>query len=76
MKRSYTQPPLPLPKTKAEAGRMGGLATAARHGVEHMREIGRRGAIAFHARYTLRPEGTNQLAVVNRTTGAVVGYIN
>ena len=38
--------------SKAEAGRLGGLATFERHGVEHMRAIGKKGfaALATFAR--------------------------
>jgi general stress protein YciG len=30
--------------TKQRAGQKGGLATVAKHGIEHMRNIGKRGA--------------------------------
>jgi hypothetical protein len=37
--------------TKAEAGRLGGLRTKAKHGTEHYRRAGRLGAAALLAKY-------------------------
>ena len=37
-----------------ELGRLGGLATAQKHGVDHMREIGSRGGVAYVQRYGRR----------------------
>lgn len=71
--------------TKAEAGRLGGLANAKKHGrehfrkigskggkthtPEHMKTIGRLGGLAFHAKYKLKPIGVNDFAIINRETG-------
>lgn len=57
-------------------GRQGGLQTVARHGVEHMRRIGRKGAAAFHSRYSIAPVGTSQYAVVRRGTNVVVAFLD
>jgi general stress protein YciG len=43
MPRKKRQPAPPKNPKKQAAGRAGGLATARRHGAEHMRTIGRRG---------------------------------
>ena len=56
---------------KAKAGALGGQATLARHGPEHFRQIGRRGAAATWARYELRPLGAADFAMVDKTTGQV-----
>lgn len=63
-------------KTKAEAGRLGGLATLKKHGVEHFRKMGVKGAKGFHRRYRLTPTGLNDFAIVNRATGDVIGFLN
>lgn len=60
--------------TKQSAGKLGGLATLARHGPDHMRAIGKRGAVAFWKRYTLRPVGTSQFAITNRETKEVIAF--
>src|SRR4051812_40972166 len=41
----------PTPMSMAERGRLGGLATVARYGTEHMRRIGRRGFSALAGRF-------------------------
>ena len=58
-------------KSKAEAGRLGGLATVAKHGREHMAAIGRRGAATLWERYNLLPYQLSKLALVSRETGEV-----
>lgn len=60
--------------SKRQAGQRGGQATFARHGPEHMRTIGKRGAAAFHKRYHLAPAGMNDFAIVDRQTGQVKAY--
>jgi hypothetical protein len=60
--------------TKQSAGKLGGLATLARHGPDHMRAIGKRGAAAFWQRYTLRPAGTSQFAITDRETNKVIAF--
>lgn len=59
---------------KAEAGRLGGLATVKRHGREHMQRIGREGARRFHDLYSLKPYGTHQWAIVRRSDNVIIGY--
>lgn len=65
-----------LRKKKAAAGRAGGLSTVAKYGPDYMKEIGRRGAKVFHARYRLTPAGVNDFAIVNRETGEVKAFLN
>lgn len=60
-----------LVTTKAQAGRLGGLATVAKHGQAHMAAIGRRGAAALWARYDLAPAGLAGWALIDRETGAI-----
>jgi general stress protein YciG len=60
--------------TKQTAGRMGGLATFARHGPDHMRTIGKRGAATFWKRYTMQPAGLSDFAIVKRKTNEVVAF--
>ena len=62
--------------TKRDSGRLGGLATVARHGREHMQRIGRRGAAVFWQRYTLRPVDIAAFAIVARATGRPVAITN
>lgn len=59
---------------RREWGRRGGKATVAKHGREHMRRIGRRGAETFWKRYTLRPTGTSDFAIVDRETDKVIAF--
>jgi len=61
---------------KVSAGRRGGLATLARHGVEHFKKIGARGATVFHSRYKLVPVGQDDFAIVNRSTGEVKNFLS
>ena len=61
--------------TKAEAGRLGGKATAKKYGNEHMAEIGKKGAEATWEKYTLQPAGTSRFAMVNKETNQIVAYI-
>lgn len=56
---------------KKSAGRKGGLATLACHGPEHMRTIGRRGAVSTWSRYYLAPHGIGGYAMVERKTNTV-----
>ena len=57
--------------TKQSAGRRGGLATLARHGPDHMRAIGKRGASVTWERYSLKPVNESQYAMVDRKTNAI-----
>lgn len=54
--------------TKSQAGRLGGLSTVKRHGKQHMAEIGRKGAEAFHKLYRLEPISMNDFAIIDRAT--------
>jgi len=58
--------------TPQEAGRLGGLATARRHGSEYMSEIGRKGADTLHSRYNMVPVLFNDFAYVKKDTGEIV----
>lgn len=62
--------------SKRDAGRLGGLATLAKHGREHMCTIGRRGAAVFWQRYALQPIDVAAWAIVDRTTGQAVAITN
>lgn len=53
--------------TKRQAGSMGGKATFAKHGREHMRQLADR----WHDKYRLVPVSGNDFLIVNRGTGAV-----
>jgi len=58
--------------TKQSAGKIGGLATLARHGPDHMCKIGKRGAAATWAKYFLAPVNESQYAMVDRETNKIV----
>lgn len=62
--------------TKAEAGRLGGLATVRKYGPAYMAAIGRRGAARFFARYELQPSGTSRFAIVRKLDGKIVNYLD
>lgn len=59
---------------RKEWGRRGGKATVKKHGREHMRAIGKRGASTFWKRYSLRPAGTSDFAIVKRESGEVIAF--
>ncbi len=61
--------------TKQEAGSKGGRATVARHGPQHMSEIGKAGAAVTWSRYSLSPYGLTQYAMKDRQTGKIVRVI-
>lgn len=65
-----------LIRKRREAGRRGGLATHAKHGSEHMRTIGAKGAKVFHSRYRLEPVMLNDFAIVHRETGEVRAFLS
>lgn len=50
---------------KQRAGAKGGRVTLSRHGREHMRKIGRRGAAVTWQRYNLLPIGIGSYAMVD-----------
>jgi len=60
---------------KAQAGRAGGLATFGKHGAQHMREIGKRGARVFWERYRLEPVDLADFAIVERATGKPINLL-
>jgi general stress protein YciG len=62
--------------TKQTAGQIGGRATVARHGRDHMQAIGKRGAAVTWQRYQLSPIGQSGWAMVNRETREVKTFIN
>lgn len=57
--------------TKREAGALGGLATVAKHGRQHMAAIGRRGAETLWRRYSLLPYQLSKYALVDRESGQI-----
>ena len=57
---------------RREYGRRGGMATYSKHGRDHMQKIGRRGAAVFWKRYTMRPLGTSDFAIIERETDQVI----
>lgn len=62
--------------TKQQAGSMGGCATVAKHGREHMQTIGKRGAATTWTRYLLSPIGQSGWAMIDRETREVKTFIN
>lgn len=60
---------------KAQAGHLGGQATFKKHGSDHMKVIGLKGAQAFWKKYTLLPKSTANFAIVNRQTNQIVAYL-
>ena len=65
-----------LRKKRSKAGRRGGRSTLTKYGVDHFREIGKRGASVFHKRYRLEPVNISNFAIVNRETGEVKAFLN
>ena len=58
--------------TKRQAGQLGGRATVARHGREHMQAIGRRGAAVTWTRYQIAPAGLSGYALVRKSDQKVI----
>ena len=56
-------------KSKAELGRLGGLATLKKYGRRHFQRLGKWGAHRMHATYKLVPVDLNDFLLVNRETG-------
>lgn len=65
-----------LSEKRAAAGRLGGLATFARYGSEHMATIGRLGARALHERYWLHPWGQSDYVLVRKSDSQFVARIS
>lgn len=61
---------------KSQAGRLGGLSTLRKHGKKHMQNIGKQGAAVTWSRYTLKPVGQSQYAMVNRQDNTIKAIIN
>ncbi len=59
--------------TKAQAGQIGGMATAKKYGRKYMKALGAKGAAAFHSKYKLSKLGTSDFAIVDRATGIPTG---
>ncbi len=57
---------------KAQAGSKGGKATFTRHGREYMAKIGKAGATVTWTRYTLKPIGQTEYAMVERATNKII----
>jgi hypothetical protein len=62
--------------TKQTAGQIGRRATFAKHGRNHMQQIGKAGARATWERYDLLPVGQSGWAMVYKQTGEVKIFIN
>lgn len=62
--------------TKQQAGQLGGLSTFKKYGKSHMRNIGAQGAKVTWSRYSLKPVGTSNYAMVNRETGEIKAVLN
>jgi len=65
-----------ISKVRKAAGRKGGLATLAKHGVGHMKVIGLKGARVFHQRYELVPMFQNDFAIVDRETHLTKAFLS
>lgn len=63
-------------KSKAEAGRLGGLATLKKFGRRYFKRLGRWGAHVMHATYRLDPVDLNDFALVHRETNEVKAYLS
>ena len=62
--------------TKQQAGRLGGMATFAKHGREHMRMIGARGAQVTRTRYVKVPYRQTEYAIVRRSDGIIIRIVS
>ena len=62
--------------TKQDAGKLGGLATFKKYGREHMSNIGTNGATTTWTRYSKKPYGLTQYALVERATNKIVRILN
>lgn len=58
---------------KAQAGSLGGRATAAKYGADYMRTIARKGGIALHQKYRMEPVGVNDFILVKIADGSTTG---
>jgi general stress protein YciG len=61
--------------TKQTAGQLGGRATFARYGRNHMQDIGAKGALTTWTRYQLMPYSQTEYALVQRATGKIIRIV-
>ena len=61
---------------KRQAGSIGGRATFAKHGREHMQDIGARGAMVTWTRYKLVPIRQTEYALTERATGKIIRVVS
>ena len=57
--------------TKQSAGQIGGRATVAKHGRQHMQQIGKEGARVTWERHSMKPINQSQYAMVRRSDGKI-----
>ena len=62
--------------TKSEAGKLGGLSTFKKHGKGHMRRIGKNGAKVTWDRYSMKPIGQSQYAMVRKSDNIIIAIMN
>lgn len=62
--------------TKSQAGKLGGLSTFKKHGRKHMRTIGKHGAKTTWERYSMKPVGQSQYAMVRKSDNIIVAIFN
>lgn len=60
----------------SETQRAAAQALIEQRGLEHMRQIGRKGAKTTHKRYKFRPVGTRGWAMVGRRDGVIVAVMD
>lgn len=65
-----------MPMDRRTVSSMGGKALVAKRGRNYMAEIGYKGAVAFWAKYRLVPCDSARFAIVDRTTGKFIGFMN
>jgi hypothetical protein len=65
-----------LSQKRADAGRLGGIATREKHGAHHFRKAGKKGAASTWSKYRLAPIGQSGWAMVDRETDQVKTFIN
>lgn len=62
--------------TKSQAGRLGGTSTFKKYGHDHMKTIGLNGAKSTWSRYSLKPVGAGNYAMVSRADNTIKAFIN
>lgn len=58
--------------SKAQAGRLGGLATVRKYGRKHMKQIGRIGGEKTWSLYFLAPVGQSHYAMVRKSDNVII----